>query len=88
MKLAKNKFSKIQIERIRKFSQLINTIIPQISGPQWLIKVLSKILPDYCVFEKSIFINGILILYIPKLCQLNPLFNAILEYRLSTYDIS
>lgn len=78
-------FSKKQRERIEKFSLLVNNIIPQIDSPKWIIALLSKILPDYCIFERSYYINGILVLYIPKLCQFNPFFYAIVKYRLSTY---
>lgn len=82
------KFTQKQLKSIEKFSQLTNTIIPQLDKPLWLIKFLSKILPDYCIFERAYFYKGILIMYIPKLCGLNPYFNAIMYYRLSTYEIN
>lgn len=74
-----------QNQRAENFSLFLNNIIPQFDGPMWLIKILSGLLPDYCLFERSIFFKGILILYIPKLCQLNPFFKGIVKYRLSTY---
>lgn len=79
----KNKLNESQLNRIKKFEELW----PQINGPIWLIKFLSSIIPQYCVFERVIFSkNGTLLCYIPKLCYLNPLFKAILNYRLSTYE--
>ena len=82
------KFTQKQLKNIEKFSQLINIIIPQLDKPLWLIKLLSKILPDYCIFERAYFCKGILIMYIPKLCVLNPYFRAIIDYKLSTYEIN
>jgi hypothetical protein len=80
-------FTPTQLKRIEKFLKLINTIIPQIGAPKLFIIFLSKILPDYCIFERSIYIGGTLVLYIPQLCRFNPFFEAIMEYRLSTYDL-
>ncbi len=80
------KYTTKQLENIEKFSRFISIIIPQFNNPMWLIRFLSNILPDYCVFERSLFVGNTLVLYIPKLCNLNPYFNAIIEYRLSTYN--
>ena len=80
------KLSQQHLKNIKNFSLLVNSIIPQINGPLPLIKFLSNILPDYCIFERSFFIKNILVLYIPKLCTLNPYYNAIINYRLSTYN--
>lgn len=79
------RFTQTQLKRIENFLKLINTIVPQINAPLPFIILLSKILPDYCPFERTIYIGNTLVLYIPKLCMLNPFFQAILNYRLSTY---
>lgn len=84
--MKKNQFNLKQLERIEKFYNTVNKIIPQINAPLPIIKVLSKILPDFCPFERTIYIGSTLVLYIPKLCHFNPLFNSILNYRISTYD--
>lgn len=78
-------FNSAQLERIEKFYNTVNKIIPQINAPLPLIKVLSKILPDFCPFERTYYVGNTLVLFIPKLCVLNPLFNSILNYRISTY---
>lgn len=81
-----NKLNQNQLRNIKNFSKLVNTIIPQIKGPTLLIKFLANILPDYCVFERAIFYRGHLVVYIPKLCTLNPFYEAIIQYRLSSYN--
>jgi hypothetical protein len=81
------RFTPKQLERIENFSKLTNTIIPQIGAPKQFIIFLSKILPDYCIFERTIYIGSTLVLYVPQLCRLNPFFEAIMQYRLSTYNL-
>lgn len=76
-----------QKNRIALYNKFVNSIIPQFNGPKFFIKFLSKILPNYCVFEKSLFYKERLIVYIPKLCYLNPFFNSVMEYRLSSYKL-
>ena len=79
----KNSYSLRQIKLIKQWNQLVNTLVPQVNPP-WakpLIVYLAKILPDHCTFNKSIWIKGVLVVYIPTLCSLNPLFEAILEEK-------
>lgn len=80
------KLNQIQNQKVENFYENLSKIIPQRkTAPQWFISLLSLIIPHRCIFERTIFFNGILILYIPQLCRLNPFFNLILEHRLNSY---
>lgn len=43
--------------------------------------ILCKIIPSYCPFEQDIKIFGHLIVRIPPLCKLNPLYQQLIELR-------
>ena len=43
---------------------------------------LAKTLPDSCPFEREIKFNDKVILYIPPLCKLNPLYEEVIEQKL------
>ncbi|WP_392534429.1 Mo-dependent nitrogenase C-terminal domain-containing protein [Nostoc sp. C117] len=46
-----------------------------------LAKLLCRVIPSTCPFECSINLFGYLIMYIPPLCKLNPLYNQLIELR-------
>ena len=56
---------------------------PQFQAPEWLLTAMDKVLPSYCIFERTIRIKDTLICYIPSLCRFNPFFNSLMTYRLA-----
>lgn len=80
----RNSYTLRQIKLIKKWNSLVSKLIPQIN-PAWakpLVKFLARKLPDHCTFNKSLWVKGVLVVYIPTLCNLNPLFEAILDEKL------
>ncbi|MGL4568282.1 MAG: Mo-dependent nitrogenase C-terminal domain-containing protein [Fusobacteriaceae bacterium] len=73
--------SKAQYHRADRFDEVVEKYFPQWDCPLFILKILDRILPSYCVFQKTIFIGDILVLYIPSLCKLNPFYLRLLEYR-------
>lgn len=58
---------------------------PAFSAPIWWLNIMDRLLPSYCIFQRCITIRGKLICFIPSLCQLNPWYEALLEYRINEY---
>lgn len=73
--------NKVQLARLDAWHNAIEVYWPALSAPIWLLQILDAILPTYCIFQQSIWLKGRLICYIPSLCQLNPFYDALLEYR-------
>ncbi|ACC80712.1 Mo-dependent nitrogenase C-terminal domain-containing protein [Nostoc punctiforme] len=46
-----------------------------------LAQLLCRVIPSTCPFERNINLFGYLIMYIPPLCKLNPLYNQLIELR-------
>lgn len=75
-----NKFTDCQKKRISCFYSMCDKI-PNLKGNTLILSTLSKILPEACPFQKAYWFRGRLIVFIPSLCQLNPFYGAILDYR-------
>lgn len=71
-----------QRKKIEMWDNFVSSL-PKFSKPHKLIEILAKLLPDRCIFHREIYYNGVLILYIPSLCGLNPWFDAIVEEKLN-----
>ena len=48
---------------------------------QTLARFLSKIIPGQCPFERDLKLFGHLVLHIPPLCKLNPLYEQLASLR-------
>ena len=46
-----------------------------------IARLISKVIPDQCPFERQIILFGHKILQIPPLCKLNPLYNQFVGLR-------
>ncbi len=53
------------------------------SWPSLLLSVLAMIPTNGCMFNRAFFYKGVLLVYIPQLCKLNPFYSllVILSYR-------
>lgn len=76
-----NKFTPAQQARIANWYKCISAL-PQVPGPLWLLKALDRALPTACPFERAIWRKGQLVCYVPSLCQLNPFYESLFEYRM------
>lgn len=74
-----------QIARLKAFYKLSKKM-PKLNEPRWLVRMLSRALPDYCIFARQSFICDKLWLFIPELCSLNPWFDAINNYREAEHE--
>ncbi|OUL30507.1 nitrogenase [Nostoc sp. T09] len=66
-------------------NSLLNQIRYQIEGVEIhdynLAKLLCKIIPSHCPFEKTVKILGRTLFHIPPLCKLNPFYEEIICLR-------
>ncbi len=70
--------SRLQFAPLRPLRQRLEQI--QITNPK-LAKVLCKMIPAQCPFERIIKFRGRVLLLIPPLCKLNPLYEEVVGLR-------
>lgn len=78
------KLTEAQLRRLTAWHQWVEAYLPALSAPIWLLQLLDAILPTYCIFQRTIWLKGRLICYIPSLCRLNPFYDSLFEYRAKT----
>lgn len=71
-----------EVLRLQAWDYLVDKLIPKLTPSDYWLKKLDNLLPDRCVFERTVRYKGVLVLYIPSLCQLNPFYHSIMSYRL------
>lgn len=65
--------------------QLPKLYIPPLRPKRWTPELAKKwvnLIPSKCPFERQIWYENILLLYVPPLCPLNPLSSQLYEIRL------
>lgn len=72
--------------RVDLFWRVVLFFKPKLSRPRKLVVALSNFFPESCPFERTVRLNGTLIVFIPALCQFNPYYEAIMDYRMEEVD--
>jgi len=79
-----NNHSLTQLARIHAWHSFVDNL-PKLGAPLPLLRLMDWLLPTSCAFNKAIWFRGKLVYYVPVLCQLNPFYDALADYRLEKY---